>query len=444
MGKKKGKGRGRQQQNTRPRPHAGGNDPQFSLLVKTFFGIIQCLHHVFLLESQISNGVQSKAFKNKVRDLNSFVRPACSNEKVKADIERVNSCWARDISKTLWEHYKASIFDLRNTAEHLVSHGVDGLKAKNIAISWAQRNYRKKLNLSVLDRFNLDINDMLKTTHPPPPPSPHRPTHGSPPSPPSPPQHRPQSPSPKRTYSQAAASPVQTNSPFRTPPSCRQQEPSPPRTRSSRAQAPPPPKSCGTAPQTKAPDNTYRAPNTLHKEREWKIPSIPEKVKTLVIGTSNISKITSPVNDSISLMSFPGAKFFHFASLFRNAKASGIYAHVDKVIFACGINDRGNNAAKTTLPSYKRACNAARELFPNAQVFFVLPNWEASLEDRETHNLDQFKKLVQQDKSGSVHLIPSIPPSEFLVSHDKVHWTAATANRLLTHWLGYVNAPPKN
>jgi hypothetical protein len=196
--------------------------------------------------------------------------------------------------------------------------------------------------------------------------------------------------------------------------------------------------------QVKASDNLYTAPHTLHKERDWFIPSIPKKVKTLIIGDSNIARFTSSVDDSVYFMSYPGAKFFHFASLFKNAKAAGVYTHVEKVIFSCGINDRGNNAAKTTLPAYKRACNAARGLFPDAQVFFVLPNWESALEDREKLNLDQFKKLVNEDKSGIVHLIPSIPSSEFLVIHDKVHWTAATANRLLTHWLRHVTAPPKN
>lgn len=460
MGKKT-KRRGNHQ-NARKQPERTvGNDPQFSILVKTLFGIVQCFHHIFILEGQLANGQHTTAFINKVKDLNNFVRPACSNANVKASIERVNESWAREIGRTLLEHYRVTSFELKHTAERLISSGLDGLKAKNIATSWAQRNYRKKLNKTVMDQFNVEINSLLNaagTTL----------SQQQPPTPPSP-----------KTYSQAVRSPGQVNSPplRATPPRSQVARESPPPTPSlgrplargsspksrgsalqtraknlgppSHSQANPtresaPPKSRGTAPQTRALPHLFVANHTSHKEKDWDMPSIPDKVRTLVIGTSNIGRITSPVDDSVSLMSFPGAKFFHFATLFRNAKASCVYTHVEKVIFECGINERCNNAVKTTFPAFKRACNAARELFPNAQVFFVLPNWEATLKDEEQYNLDSFKKSVCQDKSGVVHHIPAIAPSQFVVTHDKIHWSPETANRLLAHWLGFVNTPAKN
>ena len=356
----------------------------------------------------------------------------------------------------------------------------------HIAMSWAQCNYRKKLNNSTLDIFNKDINDLLqecsanqvKTTTttdgqqsvnktPVPvinvnpslspaapiiqPPLPQRVTRRrrrsvqstsgtcSPP------------PSPASLAARPSYASVLSVEPVTKPKHSSTVTPA--RATLDNCQFPrrlafsSPPKvskpNVITVKQVNK-EPVWVAPRTHHKDKEWRLPIISTSVRTLVIGTSNIGRITKLVDTSTALLSFPGAKFKHFVELFKKTKSESIYPQVDKVIFSCGINDRSNKVTTTTFPSYKKACNSARELFPNAQVFFVLPNWDITLPNWEQHNLEQLKKMIATDKSGVVHLIPAIPPSKFVVTHDKIHWTQETANRMLEHWLGFVNTPSKN
>jgi hypothetical protein len=532
-GRKK-RGRGFQKKGNRQAyPGSSSGSTEFSLLVKTSFGLIQCIHHSSNLENQQQLGQFGKAFQSKVKELNSFIRPAHSGPEVQAKIFQINSSWAYEITSTLVKHYSDTLEALRQKAQRLLAdQNLDIQKAKQIAISWAHRNFRKKLKNTTLDMFNNLYQDLVNSgpqtrtnpvenrphgtgqsikpplvqapavagcskdsvplpphllspltsptslslpsqgcTSPPSTPPLQPSTPPLPPSTPSPPSNKASYASSLKTKSGAIPSPVgivhqvqaKSNNnitvtkfykplPQRVPRNSRRQNVTPARKevvllpRRLTLSCPAKENQSQKVP-TQARGETslkYRAPNTDHKDRDWVLPNIPDNIRTLVIGTSNIDKISKNGNSDTARFSFPGAKFKHFSELFRKAKHNGTYSNVDKVVFSCGINDRANKVSYTTFPAFKRACNHARDLFPNAQVFFVLPNWSDMLCSAEQDNMTALKKMVAQKSSGLVHLIPALPSSQFLVIHDNIHWQPGTANKLLDHWLSYINKPSKN
>lgn len=475
-------------------PHHG--DQNFAVLVKVLFRIIQCLHHGLNLADQKRNGHFGKAFQSKLDELNSFIKPAFSNQSVKQAIQTLNLGWVTAVNEALSGHYSSSLEDLKGTARKLPLGTLDLNKAQQIAIGWAQRNFRKKLKTATLDKFRSEIADLVNhgpmTSLPQASPQAGPSGLGSSSVDKTPPNLIPEVVSPGSCDSYVSAvsripsgskpivlsppagntnrkggkpkksKPVETQTPqpVTTPlgppaPSCHSSGPQKstvkcrpknpnfrPRRLSPVVAEHTPPRGSNSPSdqgQTRVPITPWRAPNTNYKNKDWRLPIIGSSVRTLVIGTSNISKIDHTRDPSVALFSFPGAKFIHFTELFKKAKlARQVYPDVNKVVFSCGINDRGNCPAKTIHPEFKRAANRAREVFPRAQLFFVEPQWEETLPDNEKENLAGFKKLVQTKSSGLVHLIPSIAPRNFMVIHDKVHWTTSTANRLLDHWLVHI------
>ena len=51
-------------------------DSAFAGLVKLLYGVLQCIHHIRLLEENLVNSTLPKAMRNKVEGLNSFIKPA--------------------------------------------------------------------------------------------------------------------------------------------------------------------------------------------------------------------------------------------------------------------------------------------------------------------------------------------------------------------------------
>lgn len=508
MAKKGKKHPGRQ---SKPGPIGQGNpsykgrpissrDENFALLVKTLFGILQCLHHTFLLKTQ-SDGQFGKAFRLKVNELDRFVKPACSNQEVKQAVQNVNKRWAVEISKALSKHYTDNLSKFKETAHNLIfRHTLDHERAKQIAVSWAHRNYRKKLDKSTVALFKNIVNEIISTDFEVPVQnatqartSPHgngtsvtvtstlpfRPQ----PAVPGPSWRSPSyaeimqisdskttvSPSPvSDTDSILAKSSLNSRGP--QTPSNLLAQPEPTR-RSSGLNCTTPKKRKPFSGKTLRPKklsyeehspakgsklNTsdgksrgqspiWRAPAVgRFKDRDWVFPAIPLSARTVVIGTSNISRITeTPADPSVKLFSFPGAKFRNFTNLFKKAS---VFPHIERVVFCCGINDRISSSNTYVFTELKRAAAGARRVFPEAQVFFVTPQWSASLPDAEVQNLARLKGLVESDKTipGLVHLIPPVATRLFLTVHDNIHWTAKTANTLLKHWLQYISNPQKN
>jgi hypothetical protein len=444
----------------------------FASLVKVFFGIIQCLHHSHTLDGQRQGRNSAKAFQAKVKELNSFVRPARSGPWVQAEISKINENWAMQVSQTLAQHYRQVLEELKKTAKGLVA-GLDWSRAQQIAESWAHRNYRKKLNQNTLKSFRDIIRELApsESNANSPTPSPHlrdgpqgsgsgkasgNPLPPSRPnSQPRPPRSSPSRSSPSRSSSPPSGPSVPLSNRFSPLAPITPSDPSPGTSASSSSDPPTYASTVASSPKGMRPKVTspkrsdssgqrYRAENTKSKNSVWRLPAVSDKLETLVVGTSNIDNIKMPINSTTALWSYPGAKFDNFVVLFERALQEGVFDHVKNVILSCGINDRDNKADVTTFPRYKRACTAMRELFPSAAVYFVLPNWSEGLSRSAQRNMSQFSTMASKENKGLVHLIPSLPTSEFQTVQDNVHWTEVTANRMLVHWLDYTNKPINN
>ena len=57
--------------------------------IKLLYKLIQCLHHITIIQQQ-QNGSFTKAFAQKLRSLNDFVKPANSGPQFRTKIEEIN------------------------------------------------------------------------------------------------------------------------------------------------------------------------------------------------------------------------------------------------------------------------------------------------------------------------------------------------------------------
>ena len=55
------------------------SDSAFAGLVKLLYGVLQCIHHIGILEENLVNLSLPKGLEKKVKELNSFIKPAHSN-----------------------------------------------------------------------------------------------------------------------------------------------------------------------------------------------------------------------------------------------------------------------------------------------------------------------------------------------------------------------------
>ena len=81
----------------------------------------------------------------------------------------------------------------------------------------------------------------------------------------------------------------------------------------------------------------------------------------VILGDSNVSKITESTERDIQLESYPGAKIRNLEQMMIHpAETDG--THPEIVILSVGINDRANKPGVTTIPNLRRM--AVRAGFP--------------------------------------------------------------------------------
>ena len=101
MGKKK---RASNRQNHTPSERTSA-DQNFAQTTKTFFRLIQYIHHFAIANNQLNDTV-SKWFEAKLTDLNQFVNPTCLTASLVQKIELINSRWLQDVTESLMSHFR--------------------------------------------------------------------------------------------------------------------------------------------------------------------------------------------------------------------------------------------------------------------------------------------------------------------------------------------------
>jgi len=166
----------------------------------------------------------------------------------------------------------------------------------------------------------------------------------------------------------------------------------------------------------------------------WKLPPIEKPI--LVMGDSNLSKITATTNKLVQVESYPGARICHASTLLKNYSFP---QHPEKIILSFGINNRSSEPRTTSFQNLRTLIGSTSKKFPKAKIFFPLVNFSYALPSKETSNLKEFNRLAQDDLRR-VTIIPCLDSSQFETSDkDPVHWTKKSANSILKHWLNHLN-----
>ena len=90
------------------------SDSAFPGLVKLLYGVLQCIHHIGILEENLVNSSLPKGLEKKVKELNSFIKPTCSNLDITFDLKLTNQNWATQTMNVLIKHYANCLKNLKS------------------------------------------------------------------------------------------------------------------------------------------------------------------------------------------------------------------------------------------------------------------------------------------------------------------------------------------
>jgi len=164
----------------------------------------------------------------------------------------------------------------------------------------------------------------------------------------------------------------------------------------------------------------------------WRWPKSEKPV--LVIGASNLNRITKSSSDQIEIHSYPGARFSNFTDMLKHLNVDTIHNHPKSIIVHMGINDRSANPEGTSIRNFKTMMGHIVSKFPHTSIYPVVINYSQKLPITNRMNLDKLNDAIRQ--YTNVHAIPKLQHSLFHTNeHDNIHWNEECANALLAHWL---------
>ena len=176
-------------------------------------------------------------------------------------------------------------------------------------------------------------------------------------------------------------------------------------------------------------------PNThlSNPKNNWKLP--PTEKPILIIGDSNLSRITSTPSKDVQVESYPGAKLCHAD---RIVSSYSHPQHPEKIILSFGLNNRSTEPRSTSFHNLRKLIGTTKKTFPKSEIYFPLVNIARNLPQREIENLKKLNHLAKNDLHR-VTIIPCLDSSQFELSSDPIHWTKQTANSIMKHWLHHLN-----
>lgn len=167
----------------------------------------------------------------------------------------------------------------------------------------------------------------------------------------------------------------------------------------------------------------------FRKIQDWEITATKP---VLMLGDSNLDKITHHSHSDIQIHSYPGATIYHFWKLLQKTPP---HPSVQVVIFSVGLNNRDQDPLKTSIKQLRSLYRTATSTFPNAELFFPLINYSLSLSQEQKHNLATINKFI----TNHLPSLPAISQENFLTTVDNIHWTTATADNIFNWWCEKLN-----
>lgn len=182
----------------------------------------------------------------------------------------------------------------------------------------------------------------------------------------------------------------------------------------------------------------HKAPNPELK-KNWEIqPTLSSKV--LILGTSNLARITTKPSQEMDIHSFPGGRFQHMEHMLEKAP---VMDGPQKVIIAMGINDSNNKTPINKIrKSIQNTAVLAQTKFPGATIHMAAINLSADSPDLLTRRTADLNATIHS--LPDVQVIPRMRPDKVILDPKdrcvpKVHWTQGTANEILMHWSAHLN-----
>jgi hypothetical protein len=162
----------------------------------------------------------------------------------------------------------------------------------------------------------------------------------------------------------------------------------------------------------------------------------PLDTKIVIMGDSNISRITKSTNPQVTLASYPGAKICNFVEILTNVEPPNF--QVRTLILNVGLNNR-TNKDETNRGQLKKMISQARRAFPNTNIYVPTINFSPKLNTTQTAALKTLNRHISNmSQAKPLPVFPGI--FQTAPNDDKhIHWSETTANRILRHWLQVLN-----
>lgn len=170
----------------------------------------------------------------------------------------------------------------------------------------------------------------------------------------------------------------------------------------------------------------------------WRIKPADKSANTLILGTSNVARITTKPRRDIELQSFPGGRFAHMKEMLKKLP---IQDEPRRVVVAMGIND---SSSQTPLQVIKKEIREtavlAKSRFPHSEVYFAEINHSKMMEPTKKQRTLALNQEIRE--LSAVKFIPKMNCNRVSIcktDSSKVHWNTDTANNIVRHWASELN-----
>lgn len=164
---------------------------------------------------------------------------------------------------------------------------------------------------------------------------------------------------------------------------------------------------------------------STRKTYDWHITS--HKPIT-IIGDSNLCRIPPHPYKHIQIDSYPGAQFHHITGVLAKSTPN---PNTKVVVLSLGINNKDQERKSTPISQLQILHNKATVMYPNATIYWPIINFSPNLTRQQKDMLKHINTYI----TTHYNALLEIDHSEFTTeNHDYIHWTPATAAKILTHW----------
>jgi hypothetical protein len=174
------------------------------------------------------------------------------------------------------------------------------------------------------------------------------------------------------------------------------------------------------------------------QKADWALPKIT--FPTLVIGDSNLARITNVSDKQIQVEAFPGANILHVTQLLQNYRYD---EQPQRIIISIGINNRGNMNTNKTCQEMKQLLKIAREKFQDCEICVTKIPISEQLQvknSKEAWNIKKLNECLSKMQMNGITVLNTGIANEVTFHQDGIHWSPRSANLILKDWLEQIES----